>query len=198
MIVHNRASVTMKIEAKIPVALRGVMTFSPDSGFVQSNDSLVLQFRFNPSQEMWSRCVKLGFANEDTRILNIQIPIHVPDQVIPVYFDFKAHINSSEILVTSLANGKQNLEFGPCYLGQSNSLPIQISNTSSLLQKVMFTSPKDFDVQPFDGLVSVLPNSSVIRNVIYSPSAAIEKNAEIVCKTSLGQIIKLPLTSTGI
>jgi hypothetical protein len=246
--VHNRSQRTLSIDVKPPSWCGDALTCEPMSAYVQGGGVCVVQWRLNTSDAFWAQCVKWNCADpsfsdsEEQRML-IKLRLNVPEQVIPVMFELKAHLNNPELelipLVTppppltvtsaslagsravtvsgsrpgtvganavslpveypsSFAGTVSTLQFGHCFLGQASVIPIQIKNHSSLLQKFAFAAlPKDYDAQPADGLVTLLPHSSAVRNIVFAPTAAVERVGDVVIRSSLGKEYRIRAKGEG-
>ena len=71
-------------------------------------------------------------------------------------------------------------------------------STSWSVQRGFVPLPKGFDVQPGDGLGTILPGETLTRHVHFTPAAATLHNVQLVCRTSLNQTYQIKCTGQGV
>ena len=106
-------------------------------------------------------------------------------QVLPVFFRVRARLASSQLSFTP-----RSIDFGQVFLNESVAVSLGIENSSPVLQKVcrasilfnsdrsfeqlMFVPRKEVDIQPGNGLLSILPHRKKVRTVTFVPKSATE------------------------
>ena len=91
-----------------------------------------------------------------------------------------------------------SLDFGTCPLNATRIMMLTLTNPSALPQRFGFIPmPKGLDVQPGDGLGTILPGESITREVRFSPTAATLHAMTLTCRTSLNQTYHLKCVGQG-
>ena len=91
------------------------------------------------------------------------------------------------------------VRFGSVFVNQAAAVPVHIKNHSALLQKLVFvTLPKDFVVQPLDGQLALLPGASVVRTLLFQPTAALDYSGTVVARSAMGQDYRIRISGTGV
>ncbi|ETL84297.1 hypothetical protein L917_15844 [Phytophthora nicotianae] len=175
-IICNRGKVALKVQIQVPKPLVGYVEFNPSFGFVQAmtleQGIFSVQVKFRPEVKMWKRIERAGLGSRELGMLAVPVQVLVPDQVIPVFFLLTARLTPTELLIKT-GNPDKGLHFGACFIGQSVSHQLTISNTARVPQRIGVTLlPKDVtvaDVSEGVGIV-LLPGEERTLHVVYTPS----------------------------
>jgi hypothetical protein len=191
--VYNRGSISMKCEFKPPRELAKHMEFVPKMGFVQTDKPFAVQIKFRPTSEILQDCADF-ITNLDQGQIVIPITVVVPEQVMPVVFDFIARISVSQISILP-----DVLHFGKCSVEESVKMPIRLTNKSLLSQNIGFVNlPSEVTIEPDDGFGVILARESLSYDVIFSPKAAIDYHFKLVLKTERNETFTIPCIAVGI
>ena len=196
VVIHNRARVAHKVTLKVPPALRGFLEFVPAMGYVQAKASFTVSLKLRSSKDLLTRCAEHASADG---VLNVPLTVGVPDQVLPVNFTLRAQLTTPALHLMREEQPITTLNFGICPLSATRCLTLTLVNPSALPQRFGFVPlPKGIDVQPGDGLGTVLPGETITRRVLFSPSAATMHQATLTCKTSLNKTWSLKCIGQGV
>ena len=195
LVLCNRAKTALKVSLRVPPELHGNLEFVPSMGFVQAKANFKVQLKLRSAEDLLLRCRQ--FVTDD--VLEIPIRVLVPDQALPVYFVLRAQLTTSDLVFTVGGAETSQLDFGACPLNASRAISVSIYNPSALPQRLGFLPlPKELDVQPGDGLGSILPGETISREVIFSPSAGTRHRLELTCRTTLNRTYKIKCVGRGI
>ena len=76
---------------------------------------------------------------------------------------------------------------------------MKITNMCALPQKFGFVGlPRELSVPEDDGFGTLLPNESIVRNVVFSPVAAVPGKFALKMQTFLGREFKINCIGTGV
>jgi hypothetical protein len=132
--------------------------------FVQGSSSQFVNIKFLPTTELLTSCAHFTVPCEtfiDAAKIAIPIQMEVVNQELPVYFVIRGNVTSSQLNIST-----KLLDFGKVYVNQASTLPISITNTSMLPQRIAFVRlKKEITVQPNDGFFALLPNETVVFEV---------------------------------
>ena len=205
IVLHNRSKVSHKVQLRVPRALQGNLEFVPSMGYVQARSSFTVSLKLRASEELLTRC---SAHRKDDDVLELPCIVGVPEQVLPVSFVLRAQLTTPKLLLqrpsdpndpSSDLKSVTSLNFGSCPLNGQKVLQLTLHNSSRLSQKFGFLPlPKGLDVQPGDGLGTILPGESITREVRFSPSAATQFAQTLTCRTSLNQTYLIRCTGQGV
>jgi hypothetical protein len=199
--VRNRGTVALKMSSSVPKELSDALGMFPPMGFVQAAEKstgesglFAMQMKFRPTPETIERCQKFCTDESDPTIMVVPIRLLVPDQTLPVIFRLKAKLSTSDILFKP-----SSIDFGPCFTEQSVSVPLEITNQCALPQKFGFVHlPRELSVPEDDGFGTLLPGETIVRNVVFSPIAAVSEKYTLKMQTFLGREFKIPCVGAGV
>ena len=195
LVLCNRGKTALKVSLRVPPELHGNLEFVPSMGFVQAKANFNVQLKLRSAEDLLLRCRQ--FVTDD--VLEIPIRVLVPDQALPVYFVLRAQLTTSDLVFTVNGAETAQLDFGACPLNASRAIAVAIYNPSALPQRLGFLPlPKELDVQPGDGLGSILPGETLTREVVFSPSAGTRHKLELTCRTTLNRTYKIKCVGRGI
>ena len=194
--VRNRGTIALKMNFNMIDEFIGTdeLSFSPPMCYIQGKDSQTgepgsfdVQMKFRPTEKTLSRLTALyvnpAENNGDDTIVTIPLTIDVSGQVLDVIFRMKSKLTTSDILFDP-----PSIQFGPCYTDRTVSYPIKITNKSALPQKFGFVKlPREITVPYQDGFGTLLPYETVERNILFSPSSAIESNFNLTMSTYMNR-----------
>lgn len=110
------------------------------------------------------------------------------------YFQINTICSQSTLLLST-----SSLHFKEVFVDQKRTLPITITNTSYLPQKISFVKlKKEIDVQPNDGFSILLPNENFTFFVSFSPSSAVIYSFDLMLLTNMNDKLIIKITATGI
>mmetsp|Transcript_13263 Transcript_13263/g.44213 ORF Transcript_13263/g.44213 Transcript_13263/m.44213 type:complete len:1380 (-) Transcript_13263:173-4312(-) len=183
--VCNRSAVAQQVALRVPPSLEGCLEFSPVTALVQAHGSVGVQLKFTVLDTLRESCAK-HLVEEDTIAFPIRLTVR--GQAAPVRFTLRATLTTSELLICG-ADGETMLhilDFGDVPVTARRQLPISLHNPSSLPQRFGFSStePEVLQVQPGDGLGTILPGETLQRSVLFSPSADTRFSLSLECRTS--------------
>lgn len=174
-----------QVALRVPPSLEGCLEFSPVTALVQAHGSVGVQLKFTVLDTLRESCAK-HLVEEDTIAFPIRLTVR--GQAAPVRFTLRATLTTSELLICG-ADGETMLhilDFGDVPVTARRQLPISLHNPSSLPQRFGFSStePEVLQVQPGDGLGTILPGETLQRSVLFSPSADTRFSLSLECRTS--------------
>ena len=195
LVLVNRGKTALQVQLKVPPELHGNLEFIPTMGFVQARANFKVGMKLHSAEDLLLRCKR--FVNDD--MLEIPIRVLVPDQALPVYFLLKAQLTTSELVFTVDGVVTSALDFGTCPINAARAIPLEIYNPSALATRFGFLPlPKELDVQPGDGLGTILPGETISREVLFAPIAGTKVRLDLVCRTTLNRRFVLKATGRGI
>jgi Abnormal spindle-like microcephaly-assoc'd, ASPM-SPD-2-Hydin/Flagellar-associated PapD-like len=193
----NRSKTACKVTIKIPPLFARYVSVNPQMLFVQAGTTQTVNLKFEPIPNIVKKLAYFSvpfpaFAN--AAALQIPIEVQMANQELPVFFILKTIVCQSTIDMSA-----ESLDFGRVYVGQRNSLPLTVKNTSMLPQKVAFVRmKKEVTVQPYDGFATLLPNESVTFEVSFSPTSVVGYDFELTLLTSANDKCPVRITGHGI
>ena len=188
--VKNRGTIAMKVSVPKSVELGDAVAFHPDMGFVQGSKegnpgSFPIQVKFRPTKAIFEECVRAGFADENTGEISVPVTIKAPDQVLPVVFQLKAKLTTSDI-----AFDPPEIDFGECYTNQSLVVPKDVEPWFPP-PKFGFCRLKPYvSVSPQDGFGTLLPER-ILCVMLYSIRLGHLRTLFLSCARHL-QIVNSP------
>lgn len=195
--VRNRAKTAYRVNVKLPALFKGIVEVSPDILFVQGRGSQFLNIKFSPTAEMLAKIGHFTFLRDtflDAALVALPIELEVVNQDLPVYFVVRSEVTSSTIELST-----KRLDFGQVYVGQSSTMPVTLTNTSMLPQKIAFVRLKrEVSVQPNDGFAVLLPNESYIFQVSFSPYSVAAYEFDLALMTSCNDRYFLKMCAQGV
>ena len=91
------------------------------------------------------------------------------------------------------------LDYGKAYVSQRTYLPLTVTNTSMLAQKVGFVRlPKEITVDPNEGFMCLLPKESFTFQIGFSPKSIIDYNFPLTMVTSSNDTYSIHIKGIGI
>jgi hypothetical protein len=124
----------------------------------------------------------------------VPVTVHVAGQTLPVVWRLRCRLASGKITLS-----QETFDFGSCFITHSAMVPVTLTNDSPFLQKVAFVGmPREIDIQPSSGFVSILPFRSVVQNLIFSPKSAADSSGAFTIQTKLGEKITLRYKGEGL
>ena len=182
IVLHNRASNTMKLQLYYPKELKNYLEFNPTLGYIQGKDKFEIWMKFKPDRTILS--VGKKFISEDN---SIEIPIKVigANQVIPVRFKVVGRFT-----VNSVTFNPPNIDFGNIYHNSESRVNMKMENHSLLPQRFYFANlPKEIKVETDNGCGVLLPGESYKFSVIYRPTqVTVYEEGNIFCRLVTGDI----------
>ena len=199
--VRNRGNVALKMQTKVPKELQHALGMFPPMGFVQAADKasgeaglFVVQMKFRTTSETLKLCEKYRTDPSDPNIIVVPVTIDVPDQTLAVIFRIKSKLTSSDIIFEP-----KEINFGPCFTEQSVHVPLTITNTCALPQKFGFVNlPREISVPEDDGFGTLLPNETIVRNIVFSPVAAVPVKLKLKMCTYLDREFNITCNGVGV
>ncbi len=196
VVLHNRSKTALKVHVLVPRPLKGFLEFVPSTGFVQARSPFTVNLKLRASPELLASCEEYVSAEG---VLSIPITVSVPEQVLPVSFTLRAQLTDPTLLFERDGLEVSTLNFGACPLNASRVLELSLRNPSALPQRFGFLPlPTELDVQPGDALGTILPGETLVRRVLFSPSAATAHRLTLTCRTSLNRTYHLKCVGVGI
>ena len=196
IVLVNRSKVSHKVQIKVPRALDGNLEFVPAMGYVQSRSSFTVSLKFRAAEELLLRCKE---HVSGSGVLSIPITVLVPEQVLPVSFTLRVQLTTPKLSLERDGIEVKTLDFGACPVNATRSLKLSLRNPSALPQRFGFTPiVKGLDVQPGDGLGTILPGETLEREVFFSPEASTLHALTLTCRTSLNQSYHLKVVGQGV
>ena len=115
-------------------------------------------------------------------------------QELSSYFQINTICSQSTLLLST-----SSLQFNDVFVDQKRTLPLTITNTSYLPQKISFVKlKKEIDVQPNDGFTILLPNENFTFFVNFTPSSPINYSFDLILLTNINDKITIKITANGI
>lgn len=159
--------------------------------FVQARSTARIGLRLAPSAELLDRCG--AAADAESGAVLLPVTLSVAHQTLPALFLLRFQIASA-----SLGLHPPRLDFGHCAVGGSVGRTLRITNHSGLRVDFGFGPlPPELDVQPGDGLGTLLPYETVERVVSFSPAAATAFRHALRLSTSHNRTFALPCAGEG-
>ena len=116
------------------------------------------------------------------------------NQDLSEYFLLEMITTQSNILCSSYV-----LNFDKVYINQKMSLPLTLTNTSLLPQKISFVKlKKEIKIEPNDGFTLLLPNEKFIFNVSFCPTSEINYNFDLLLLSNFNDQINIKINAIGI
>eukprot|EP00736_Rhodelphis_marinus_P006839 Rmarinus@m.22284 len=179
LVVRNRGKTALKTLVHPPKALQGCLEFLPPLAYVQGNSHFNFQIKFRPDTSLYEKCK--DFLSEGNTRLRVPCCVTVPDQVLPVEFEFTCRFSSSDIVFDP-----PTLDFGDVPVREGVELPLVVTNMALLPQKFGFVQvPKGIRIEPNFGFGVLLPQETVTLTVTYTPKAAVDETFKLQCKSEL-------------
>jgi Abnormal spindle-like microcephaly-assoc'd, ASPM-SPD-2-Hydin len=180
----NRTRAACKVTIKVASLFSKYVEVNPSMVFVQAKAVQIVNLKFTPTPDITKRLSYFSVPFEDfanAAALRIPIEIEMANQELPTFFILKASVSQSTILLST-----QSLNFQKVYVGQQVSLPLTITNTSMLPQKVAFVRlKKQITVEPNSGFTTLLPNESFTFDVRFAPTNIVEYSFDICLLSSV-------------
>jgi hypothetical protein len=196
--VCNRSSVAQKVSLRTPACLEGCLEFVPVAAFVQARGAMAIQLKFVAEPRLLQTCASYLIAPD-----TIEVPIwlQVPGQAAPVVFTLRAQLTTSDLHI--LAGDGQtpltSLDFGTVPVSARRQMPIVLRNPSALPQRFGFvTQTPELDVQPGDGLGTILPGEQLQLTVSWLPSSDTRFSHALACRTTLNRRHTLKCVGRGV
>lgn len=195
--VCNRSSIPQKVFFRTPTCLEGCLEFLPAAAFVQARRAMAIQIKFVAEARLLQTCAKYVTA-PDT--IEVPIRLHVPGQAAPVVFTLRAQLTTSDLHI--LAGDGQTpltgLDFGVTPVSARRQLPIVLRNPSALPQRFGFVpQTAELEVQPGDGLGTILPGEQLHLTVSWLPSSDTRFSQALACRTTLNRTHTLKCVGRG-
>ena len=147
------------MQLKTPRELEGCLEFVPAMGYVQARSSFTVSLKLRAAEELLTRCR----AHATGDVLSVPISVIVPEQVLPVSFTLRVQLTTPKLRLARGGAEVKALDFGSCPINATRSLALTLRNPSALPQRFGFTPiPKGLDVQPGDGLGTILPGETLL------------------------------------
>ncbi|KOO24331.1 flagellar associated protein [Chrysochromulina tobinii] len=195
VVLHNRSKTALKVNVLVPRPLKGYLEFVPSTGFVQARSPFAVSLKLRANPDILKTCEQ--YITDE--VLSIPISVSVPEQVLPVSFMLRAQLTDPTLRFERDGLEVSTLHFGSCPLNASRILELSIRNVSALPQRFGFLPlPKELDVQPGDAIGTILPGETLVRRVLFSPTAEITHKITLTCRTSLNRTYHLKCVGTGI
>ena len=195
VVLHNRSKTALKVNVLVPRPLKGYLEFVPSTGFVQARSPFAVSLKLRANPDILKTCEQ--YITDE--VLSIPISVSVPEQVLPVSFMLRAQLTDPTLRFERDGLEVSTLHFGACPLNASRTLELSIRNVSALPQRFGFLPlPKEIDVQPGDAIGTILPGETLVRRVLFSPTAEITHKITLTCRTSLNRTYHLKCVGTGI
>ena len=173
LVCSNRSKVSRKVQLRVPRELDGFLEFVPSMGYVQAKSSFTAGLKQLAAEELLEACAAYISPSSDGSVLEVPVSIAVPEQVLPVSFVLKFQLTTPQLLLERGGEPVERLHFGPCPLSATKVLTLTLRNPSALPQRFGFVPlPKEIDVQPGDGLGTILPGEAITRQLRFTPTAA--------------------------
>ena len=115
-------------------------------------------------------------------------------QDLPLYFVLTGDVCQSTIELSTPV-----LDYGRAYISQCSTLPITVTNTSMLAQKIGFVRvPKELVVEPNDGFCCLLPQESMTFQVGFAPKSVIDYDFKLTLMTSSNDTYEIQIKGKGV
>ena len=116
------------------------------------------------------------------------------NQELSTFFVIKSMVCQSTVHLSTT-----KLDYRKVYIGQQISLPVTITNTSMLPQKVAFVKlRKEVKIYPNDGFATLLANESITFHIQFSPMSIINYNFDITLLSSVNDTYLIHISGKGI
>ena len=195
VVLVNRSKVSHKVQLKVPRCLEGNLEFVPSMGYVQARSSFQVSLKLRAAEDLLVRCEQHATGP----VLNVPVQVIVPEQVLPVSFTLRVQLTTPKLILERHGLEIKTLDFGACPINATRTLSLTLRNPSALPQRFGFTPiEKCLDVQPGDGLGTILPGESIERLVHFSPESSTLHTLSLTCRTSLNQSYTLKVLGQGI
>ena len=194
--IRNRAKSAYRVNINVPAPFNKFIEVNPEMLFVQGSSSQFVNIKFLPTTELLTSCAHFTVPCEtfiDAAKIAIPIQMEVVNQELPVYFVIRGNVTSSQLNIST-----KLLDFGKVYVNQASTLPISITNTSMLPQRIAFVRlKKEITVQPNDGFFALLPNETVVFEVTFSPGSAVSYSLDMTLMTSFNDTYTVQVAAEG-
>lgn len=194
--IRNRAKSAYRVNINIPAPYNKFIEVNPEMLFVQGSSSQFVNIKFLPTTELLSSCAHFTVPFEaltDSAKVAIPIQMEVVNQELPVYFVIRGNVTSSKLNISS-----KLLDFGKVYVNQASTLPLSVTNTSMLPQRMAFVRlKKEITVQPNDGFFTLLPNETVVFEVTFSPGSSVSYSLDMTLMTSFNDTYTVQVSAEG-
>eukprot|EP00817_Percolomonadidae_sp_ATCC50343_P006690 CAMPEP_0117423996 /NCGR_PEP_ID=MMETSP0758-20121206/4509_1 /TAXON_ID=63605 /ORGANISM="Percolomonas cosmopolitus, Strain AE-1 (ATCC 50343)" /LENGTH=1268 /DNA_ID=CAMNT_0005207521 /DNA_START=876 /DNA_END=4678 /DNA_ORIENTATION=- len=197
--VHNRSRGAMKVEFKIPKALKNTLEFVPNLGYVQPGKPFDVYLKFQADKAILLQRAKKYITkktkdNIEYHQLSLPIPVLVPDQTMPVSFTLESDLTTDVLDIEP-----REIDFGKCSIDEAIQLPLIITNNSLLQQEFGFIRTPDFiTISPNDGFTSILPGETMTLQVTFKPLSAIDYHFRLRLKSHRNVEINIPCHGEGV
>ncbi|GBG79795.1 hypothetical protein CBR_g30057 [Chara braunii] len=194
LVVRNRGKIALKCIVKEPKELVGFFEVHPHLGYVQSNDSFSFYLKLRPNKDLVQQCQSYGDPQRNA--IAVPIRVHVPDQVQPIWTVIKARLTPFEIVFKP-----SSIHFGPCAVGESVSMDVQITNTSVLPQGYGFPRlPEHIKILQGKQYGTLLGYETSILKMVFSPNAPGHYVYALECMGMLSpkKLYEVPCTGDGV
>lgn len=191
IVVANRSSAAFKVQVHLPRALAECADASPAVAFVQAHDTARIGLRIAPTDDLLARCG--ASADAESGAVALPVTLSVAQQTLPALFLLRFQLTPATVELDP-----PRLDFGHCAVGESVGRTVRITNRSTL--KLDFGCgplPPELDVQPGDGLGSLLPFETVERVVTFSPRTAAPFKHTLRLSTTHNRAFVLPCAGEG-
>lgn len=192
----SRAKAAFRVDMKIAAPLNQYVEVNPAMLFVQAGGSQLINIKFTPTVDIMHDLKPLlmryeGFNNAAKFALPIEMKVVTQD--LPLYFVLTGDVSEAALEISTKV-----LDFGPSYISQSSTLPLTITNTCMLAQKVAFVRlPPEIMVEPNDGFCLLLPGESTTFQIGFSPKTAVAYNFNLTMMTSSNDVYPIQIIGKG-
>jgi hypothetical protein len=190
--VGNRGSTALKVAFDLPKALRTCAEVVPASAVVEAGATFKAMLVLTPTPDLLRACGDA--ADADSGAVQLALAIRAAGQALPAPFLLRFQLSQPRVSVEPSA-----LHFGRCALGESVCRVLMLTNRSTLKLDFGFGAlPAELDVQPGDGLGSLLPYETVERVVVFTPRAHGPLSASLTLGTTQNKAVTLAVTGYGV
>lgn len=192
IVVGNRGSSALKISVSLPKPLQACAECVPAVAFVQAGSSCGIMLRVTPSAQLLAACGDA--ADVESGVVQLPVAVRAVGQTLPALFLLRMQLTRAEVEISP-----RHLDFGACVLGGSVGRTVRLRNCSLLKVDFGFVGlPAEIEVEPGDGLGSLLPFETVELVVRYSPRSATRiSQPSITLSTTLNRSWELRVSGQG-
>ena len=211
--IHNRSLHPHRFVMHTPAPLKDALSFVPAVGWVNAGEQLEVAVRVRVQRadeervmqgvEQLMKKLKEAAAAEEKeaptadktmaagRAIDLSMTIDVVGQTLPLTWTLRARLTSSLLDLSS-----SYLAFPPTPLHSSSSIPLTLTNQSTLLQKVLIALHPPLSTPT--PCVTVLPLRAVTFNVLFTPVSAVSSRGKVVLSSKMGDEYRLGWEGRGV
>eukprot|EP00775_Hariotina_reticulata_P005135 gene5135-5375_t len=187
LVVANAGKTAMKAQVLTRPELDTWISFNPDFGYIQADDSLAISVTLKPSPDMLTRLAKY-LVPQQQGVLEIPLQVSVPGQTLQVPFKLRLQPTTTDLYISPGL-----LDFGQVPLSESASLYLTLENPSLVSQAFSFGPklPPGVGISPSQGYGRILPGERLLLAVKCQPLIPGLQFFGLNCKTTAGRTFRV-------